>query len=101
MDQNPIGKLGSKIDESANSKAAADPAAAGSPSPKAQQASDTVKLTSGAQLLERLEKTLADLPGVDETRVAEVKAAIENGNYEINADAIADAMIRFERSLGE
>jgi len=101
MDQNPIGKLGSKIDESANSKAAADPGTAASPSPTAKQASDTVKLTSGAQLLERLEKTLADLPGVDEARVAEVKTAIESGNYEINADAIADAMIRFERSLGE
>ena len=33
--------------------------------------------------------------------VSEVKAAIENGEYEIDADAIADAMIRFERSFGE
>ena len=101
MDQNPIGKLGSKIDESANSKATADTSAAASPSSSAKQSSDTVELTSGARLLERLEKTLADLPGVDEARVAEVKTAIESGNYEIDADAIADAMIRFERSLGE
>ena len=63
---------------------------------------DTKRLTAETyRLLERLEKSLADLPAVDATRVAEVKAAIENGDYEIDADAIADAMIRFERSLGE
>ena len=43
----------------------------------------------------RLDKALASAPDIDETRVAEIKAAIENGNYEIDADAIADALIRF------
>ncbi len=54
-----------------------------------------------AELLERLEKSLASLPSVDSVRVAEVRAAIENGEYEADPDAIAEAMIRFERSLGE
>ena len=41
------------------------------------------------------------LPAVDSQRVAEIKTAIENGDYHIDADAIADAMIRLDRSFGE
>ncbi|MEO1244373.1 MAG: flagellar biosynthesis anti-sigma factor FlgM [Pseudomonadota bacterium] len=102
MDQNPIGKLGNKVDESvSSSKPAADAGSAASSSPAAPKPGDTVELTSGARLLERLEKTLADLPAIDNARVSEVKAAIESGDYEVDADAVADAMIRFERSFGE
>lgn len=102
MDQSFIGKIGSKVDETgvtrkisgetdASDKSATGPASRG----------DTVQLTDSAKLLERLEKSLASLPDVDSNRVAEVKAAIENGEYSIDADAIADAMILFEQSLGD
>lgn len=102
MDQSSIGKLGNKVDEStAGNKVSRDQGAAGTGRQAPASPGDTVELTDGARLLERLEKSLADLPGVDAARVAEVKTAIENGEYEIDADAIADAMIRFERSLGE
>ena len=102
MDQGSIGELGGKVDESATgSKVSQDSGASGVAKQGPASAGDTVELTSSARLLERLEKTLAGLPAVDSGRVAEVKAAIESGNYEINADAIADAMIRFERSFGE
>ncbi len=103
MDQSFIGKIGSKVDDaSVTQKIEGDKgtstgsAAAGTIAP-----GDTVQLTSGSKLLERLEKSLASLPDVDSARVAEVKAAIENGEFEIDADAIADAMIRFEQMLGE
>ena len=102
MDQSSIGKLGNKVDESTSgNKVSRDQGAAAAGRPASVSPGDTVELTEGARLLERLEKSLADLPGVDASRVAEVKAAIENGEYEIDADAIADAMIRFERSLGD
>jgi len=102
MDQGIVGKIGGKVDEtstsskvspnsSTNEKAGATPAAS----------SDTVKLTSDAKLLERLDKTLAALPAINADRVAEIKTAIENGNYEIDAEAIADAMIRLDRGLGK
>ena len=102
VDPNTIGKIGNSVDETSSTSpvspgkgrqdAAAGPAAA---------KGDTVKLTSGAQLLERLEKSLDALPAIDSQRVAEVRSAIENGDYEIDAQAIADAMIRLERSFGE
>lgn len=102
VNPNTIGKIGNSADEASSASsvstgkgkqdAAASPAAA---------SSDTVALTSGAQLLERLEKSLETLPAIDSQRVAEVRSAIENGDYEIDAQAIADAMIRLERSFGE
>lgn len=102
VDQSMIAKIDNKVDDAGSasrispSKGAAD-AAPGT----AATARDTVELTSRAQLLERLEKSLESVPAVDSRRVAEVRAAIEDGNYEIDAEAIADAMIRFERALGD
>jgi negative regulator of flagellin synthesis FlgM len=74
-------------------KSAADGAAAGHP------AGETVDLTSSGQLLERLEKTLASLPEIDRSRVDAIKTAIENGEYEIDAERIASALLRSERQF--
>ena len=102
MDPGAIGKAGNKVDETRTSrKVTGDAGAAGDAQQSQAPTNDTVELTSGAKLLERLEKSLASLPDVDSARVAEVKAAIENGEYQIDADAIAEAMIRFERSFGD
>ena len=102
MDQGILGKIGNKIDETKTSNtvtplSTAPDKASANPASK----SDTVNLTSSAKLLERLDKTLASLPAINAERVAEIKTAIENGEYEIDAKAVADAMIRFDRSLGE
>ena len=102
MDQGTLGKIGNKVDKAeTGSKVSTDSAtpekASASPAPP----TDTVNLTSNAKLLERLDKTLASLPAVDSERVAEIKTAIENGEYQIDADAIADAMIRLDLTLGD
>jgi len=102
MDPSALGKAGNKVDNTgAGRKVSGDSGASQGASQSPASASDTVELTSSAKLLERLEKTLASLPAVDSKRVEEVKTAIENGEYQIDADAIADAMIRLERSFGE
>lgn len=102
VDQSMIGKIGNKIDETGDTtRASADKGAGTSATGGRDAARDTVELTSGARLLERLEKSLESLPTVDSQRVAEIRSAIENGDYQIDAKAIADAMIRFERSLGK
>jgi negative regulator of flagellin synthesis FlgM len=102
MDPSALGKIGGKVEDTAANRKVGDVAADSRDTPKSQAStSDTVELTSSAKLLERLDKTLASLPVVDSSRVAEVKAAIENGDYQIDADAIADAMIRFEQNLVE
>ena len=103
MDPGALGKVGNKLDDAATSrKISGDTSAATQTAAKsAVPTKDTVVLTSSAKLLERLEKSLASLPDVDSARVAEIKSAIENGEYQIDVDAIAAAMIRFERPFGE
>ena len=102
MDQSMIGKVGNKVDDTGSTgRVSPEKTAQDSAAGRSASASDTVELTSGAQLLERLEKSLESLPAIDKQRVAEIKVAIENGDYEIDSGAIADAMIRFERLLGE
>ncbi len=102
MDQSTLGKIGNKVDETTTGSKVAPNSATPEQSAKAPTTTtDTVNLTSSAKLLERLDKTLESLPAIDAERVAEIKSAIENGDYEIDSDAIADAMTRLDRSLGE
>ena len=101
-DQSMIGKIGNKIEETGTgNRVTPEKAAADGSRPSADPTSDTVELTSSAKLLERLEKSLKSLPAVDSQRVLEIRSAIESGDYEINSKAIADAMMRIERSFGE
>lgn len=101
VDQNMIGKVGTKVDETTTSRVSSDKGARESAAGRSESNQDTVALTSRAQLLERLEKSLQSLPAIDSERVAEIRSAIESGDYEIDAKAIADAMLRFERTLGD
>lgn len=80
---------------------ASDTAVSGKDVRKQPVSSDTVELTSGAKLLERLEKTLAGLPEIDSSRVDAVRTAIESGDYVIDADKIASALLRTDRELGK
>ena len=62
-------------------------------------AGDTVVLTERSQLLESLEKRIASQPAIDSARVEAVRADIQNGNYEIDADNIAELLLRMEVDL--
>ena len=102
MDPSSISKAGNKVDDaSGNRRVGEESGVAGKDARSPASTSDTVELTSSAKLLERLEKNLAAAPGIDSARVETIKQAIANGEYEIDAEAVADAMIRFERSLGD
>lgn len=103
MTQGLLGKLAEN--SSAAAKKAGSASTVAPPAVKAgvdgtarsQPSGETVELTSSAKLLERLEKTLASLPEIDRARVEAVKTAIENGDYQIDADRIADALLRADR----
>jgi negative regulator of flagellin synthesis FlgM len=59
---------------------------------------DTVKLTSVAQGLKQANASGSE-PVVNETRVAEIKTALEAGEYKINPERIADKMLQMELKL--
>jgi negative regulator of flagellin synthesis FlgM len=63
--------------------------------------SQPVRASSGASAVKpglgALVAALAKAPPVDETRVASLKAAMAEGSYRIDPDAIAAAMLRLDR----
>ena len=75
-----------------SSAAPAGQAAAGNGSP--------VQITDQARLLASLEQAVNNVPEVNESRVAEIRLALEEGRYQINADRIADKLLRTEHDLG-
>lgn len=59
-------------------------------------AGDRVTLTNTASRLQDIEQKLSNSSSVDKARVAEVQSAISNGDYNVDADRIADKMLAFE-----
>lgn len=62
--------------------------------------SDTVALTDGARLLAKVESAVAQAPDVDVERVEAVKAAIQDGSYQIDDQQIADKILRSDVERG-
>jgi len=78
----------------------ARPAAGASVAPVAAvRATDTVRLTDDAVSLSALDRTLSGIPAVDHGRVAAIKAAVAEGRYVIDPEAIATQMSHLEWQL--
>lgn len=89
------------VDVASNARRLGDAAAKegqGSSNPSAAQG-EQVSLTRSAVLLGRLEEALASAPVVNDARVDAIRQAVDSGAYEIDAEAIADQIIRFEQDL--
>jgi negative regulator of flagellin synthesis FlgM len=81
----------------------AKPASSGSSSESSaastSQSGDTVNLTRSGLLMSKLEELVHSLPAVDADRVRAIKEALASGSYDIDDQAVADKMIRFDREL--
>lgn len=60
--------------------------------------SDQVELSSSAQLQDA-GSVMSDTPTVNASQVAEIKQAISEGRFKINADRIADGLLQDVRDL--
>lgn len=65
----------------------------------AQNQPATVKLSSEAQMLSKLEDQLAQLPDADDDRIATIKQAIATGTFSVNPERIAAKLISLEDQL--
>lgn len=59
-----------------------------------------VSLSTEAQTLNRLESQINASPDIDASRVAEIKQAIADGTFEINAERIAEKLLDQDDLLG-
>lgn len=57
---------------------------------------DTVSMTDASQRLQSLETSLESLPIVDAQRVEDIRSAIDNGEYEIDPEKVAEKLTSFE-----
>jgi negative regulator of flagellin synthesis FlgM len=64
-----------------------------------QKSSEDVQITGTARQLADLEQQMRDLPAVNETRVATIRAAIEQGTYTVRPQHIADQLMSLEHDL--
>lgn len=71
----------------------------GQPASSASPAGAQVKLSSLSSRLEEIEASLANVPLVDAERVAELKQAISEGRFKVDADKVADSLIRSVRQM--
>ncbi len=61
--------------------------------------SDAVEFSAAAQQLSSLKDELAALDAVDMRKVNEIRDAISNGSYTIDAQKIAESLLALEREL--
>jgi negative regulator of flagellin synthesis FlgM len=61
---------------------------------KAAVKTDTVVISDAAKRIQEIRNQLDEIPDVRDDKVAELKNQIENGTYEINADKIAETIIK-------
>jgi len=77
------------------------------PRPKADKSVNTpsaapgskVELSSLASQMQEVEATLANVPVVDASRVAEIKQAMIEGRFQVNAEKVADGLIDSVREM--
>ncbi len=62
---------------------------------------DSVKLTGQAQMMQQLEQTAAKTPAFDTARVAQVRQALDDGSYTVDAKSIASKLARMEWDLSQ
>ncbi|HVO48111.1 MAG TPA: flagellar biosynthesis anti-sigma factor FlgM [Steroidobacteraceae bacterium] len=92
IDSSPIGSVGAGRAVQRPQDATTGAAASGN-SP------DDVQITGTARQLADLEQTLRDLPAVNETRVAEIRTALEKGTYTIRPQHVAEQLMSLEKAL--
>ncbi|SFR87193.1 anti-sigma-28 factor, FlgM family [Dyella sp. OK004] len=81
-----------------NQGTAAQPATGTTEAAPAAAADDSIKLTDSARALHEAAKTGAD-SGIDTKRVEQVRQALANGSYKIDAGRIADGLLSLEGQI--
>jgi negative regulator of flagellin synthesis FlgM len=60
---------------------------------------DTVSITPSALLMAKLGEVVRNAPVVDNERIAALKDAIAAGTYQVDAQKVADRILKLERDL--
>lgn len=62
-------------------------------------ASDKVELSSLSSSLQKAEAAMADTPAIDQKKVDEIRQAISDGRFKVDANRVADGLIASVREM--
>jgi negative regulator of flagellin synthesis FlgM len=99
---NKIGGYGNRPVHNGTGKSVSrerDAGTSASQSAAGAKAAAPVKITDQARQLAALERAVNDAPVVNESRVAAIRQAVEEGRYEVVPERIADKLLRMEHEL--
>ncbi|MET0291305.1 MAG: flagellar biosynthesis anti-sigma factor FlgM [Steroidobacteraceae bacterium] len=65
----------------------------------AEPSPNEVEITSTARTLGSLEQSVQDMPAIDQKRVEEIQRKLEQGQYKVDPQRIADGLLRLESEL--
>lgn len=90
---NSVGSVGGLPSGEARSRPAKNPA------PSSTASGDKVELSSLAARMQEVEATLANVPVADSNRIAEIKQAMAEGRFQVDASKVADGLIESVRQM--
>lgn len=90
----PIGPAATSATRSSSGAGSAKASSSASSTPGAQ-----IDISGTSSRLRELEATIANVPVVDSARVNEIKQAISDGRFKVNADRVADSLIESVRQM--
>lgn len=73
----------------------------GSTASGASAAGEKVELSSLSASMQQAEAAMAEVPVVDQSRVDELKQAITDGHFKVDAEKVADGLIESVRQMLE
>lgn len=100
---NSLDSVGAKSTRSKPASSSSTPetkAPTSAPAPSSNSAADQVVLSQEAKTLGRLQGKIDSAPEVNLDKVAEIRRAIAEGRFEINAERIAENMLNQNDLLG-
>jgi negative regulator of flagellin synthesis FlgM len=93
-----------KIDNSAGSvgglpSGESRPRPGKSATPSTTASGEKVELSSLSARMQEIEATLANVPVADTSRIAEIKQAMAEGRFQVDASKVADGLIQSVREM--
>ncbi|MAL98316.1 MAG: flagellar biosynthesis anti-sigma factor FlgM [Alteromonadaceae bacterium] len=65
----------------------------------AASARDSVSLSARAEAMKQAEQQLRDQPEIDDARVAEIRQALADGTYKVDAEKLAQKMLEMDKGI--
>lgn len=60
---------------------------------------ENVNLSSQAKNLKQLEQTLGEFPEMDDERIEQIRTALQDGSYKVDAEKLAQKMLDMDESI--